>query len=273
MDVYFDYKKYGTPHRMFVQGLMTRGIIDPDEFDHLFNLCLLRAKVKPPNQHTEHRQKAKKAFISTIKSTIESKTSLKLLLVYNEESKQMKRSLLLSNQMDRSRDSNQLTIKAMVTFLPHEIEFLQLLVHEILEDEMREVPQTPALNLSKKVKKKKMTLDECNELLHRFIEHKWLVLSKESNIRLSTRFIYEMEPFLKDEYGHIQDLKCTSCHKIVIRSIACPNEDCDSQFHVYCAATSKSRCIVCEEDLPSKRSLFNPINNKRSRKRRKSRAE
>ena len=40
---YFDYKKYGEPHRMFVQGLMTRGIIGPDEFDHLFNLCLIRA--------------------------------------------------------------------------------------------------------------------------------------------------------------------------------------------------------------------------------------
>ena len=68
--------------------------------------------VKPPMKNTDHRQRAKKAFISTIKSTIESKTSLKLLLVYNEESKQMKRSLLLSNQMDRSKDSNQLTIKA-----------------------------------------------------------------------------------------------------------------------------------------------------------------
>ena len=46
VDIYFDYKKYGRPHQMFVQGLMTRGIIDPDEFDHLFNLCLLRAKGK-----------------------------------------------------------------------------------------------------------------------------------------------------------------------------------------------------------------------------------
>jgi len=271
VDIYFDYKKYGRPHQMFVQGLMTRGIIDPDEFDHLFNLCLLRAKVKPPMKNTDHRQRAKKAFISTIKSTIESKTSLKLLLVYNEESKQMKRSLLLSNQMDRSKDSNQLTIKAMVTFLPHEIEFLQLLVHEILDDPMREIPQTPALNLSKKVKKKKMTLDECNELLERLMEHKWLVISKDSNIRLSTRFIYEMEPFLKDEYGHIQDLKCTSCHKIVIRSIECPNLDCDSQFHVYCANASKSRCIVCEEDLPSKRKSFNSTTP--GLKRRKSRTE
>jgi len=272
MDVYFDYKKYGTPHRMFVQGLMTRGIIDPDEFDHLFNLCLLRAKVKPPSEKTEHRQKAKKAFISTIKSTIEAKTSLKLLLVYNEESKQMKRSLLLSNQMDRSKDSNQLTIKAMVTFLPHEIEFLQLLIREILDDPMREIPQTPALNLCKRVKKKKMTLDECNDLLERLMEHKWLVLSKDSNIRLSTRFIYEMEPFLKDEYGQTQDLKCTSCHKIVIRSIVCPNEDCDSQFHVYCANASKYVCIACDVDLPHRRKILSTDDHTNSRKR-KSRTE
>ena len=98
----------------------------------------------------------------------------------------------------------------MVTFLPHEIEFLQLLVHAILDEPMREIEQTPALNISKKVKKKKVTLEEANEILEKFIEHKWLILSRESNIRLSTRFIYEMEPFLKDEYGQIQGVQLKS---------------------------------------------------------------
>ena len=67
--------------------------------------------VKPPEMDTKFRQEAKKAFITTIRNTIESKTSLKLILVYNEERKDKKRGLLLSNQMDRSDDSNQLTIK------------------------------------------------------------------------------------------------------------------------------------------------------------------
>ena len=40
----FDYKKYGDPHRMFVQGMMTRGILEPDEFEHLFDLCLRNYK-------------------------------------------------------------------------------------------------------------------------------------------------------------------------------------------------------------------------------------
>ena len=40
----FDYKKYGDPHRMFVQGMMTRGILEPDEFEHLFDLCLRHYK-------------------------------------------------------------------------------------------------------------------------------------------------------------------------------------------------------------------------------------
>jgi len=155
---YFDFKKYGEPHRMFVQGLMTRGIIGPDEFDHLFNLCLIRANVKPPEMDTKFRQEAKKAFITTIRNTIESKTSLKLILVYNEERKDKKRGLLLSNQMDRSDDSNQLTIKAMVTFLPHELEYMKLLIKAIIDNPMRELQQTVALNMSKKVKKKKVTL-------------------------------------------------------------------------------------------------------------------
>ena len=40
----FDYKKYGDPHRMVVQGMMTRGILKPDEFDHLFDICLRHYK-------------------------------------------------------------------------------------------------------------------------------------------------------------------------------------------------------------------------------------
>jgi len=268
-DECFDYKKYGEPHRMFLQGLMTRGIIGPDEFDHLFNLCLIRANVKPPEMETKFRQEAKKAFITTIRNTIESKTSLKLILVYNEERKDKKRGLLLSNQMDRSEDCNQLTIKAMVTFLPHELEYMKLLVKAIIDNPMRELSQTVALNMYKKVKKKKVTIAQSEATLEKFIEHKWLMLSKDENIRLSTRFIYEMEPYLNKAFKD-KDLKCSFCERIVIRSVVCPNKACDSQFHVYCAAGSHNQCFKCEDTLPARRNLLNSGKSIAGQKRRKS---
>ena len=43
--------------------------------------------VQPPANKTEDRTIAKKAFISTIKSKVESTTGLKLLPVYDEEKK------------------------------------------------------------------------------------------------------------------------------------------------------------------------------------------
>ena len=73
----------------------------------LFNDCSF--SVQPPANKTEDRTNAKKAFISTIKSKVESTTGLKLLPVYDEEKKHKTRGLILANQMDRSKDSNNLT--------------------------------------------------------------------------------------------------------------------------------------------------------------------
>ena len=83
--------------------------------------------VQPPANKTEDRTNAKKAFISTIKSKVESTTGLKLLPVYDEEKKHKTRGLILANQMDRSEDSSNLTVRSMVAFQPYEIEYLRLL--------------------------------------------------------------------------------------------------------------------------------------------------
>ena len=159
----------------------------------------------------------------------------------------------------------------MVTFLPHELEYMKLLVKAIIDNPMRELQQNVALNLSKKVKKKRVSIVQSENTLEKFIEHKWLMLSKDGNIRLSTRFIYEMEPYLNKAFKD-KDLKCSFCERIVIRSVVCPNKACDSQFHVYCAAGSSNQCFKCEDTLPSRRKLLNSSNSMAGQKRRKSSA-
>ena len=43
------------------------------------------------------------------------------------------------NKADRSRDSTQLTKKAMVDFTPHELEYLKRIVAAIMETEEKEL--------------------------------------------------------------------------------------------------------------------------------------
>ena len=161
------------------------------------------------------------------------------------------------------------TVRSMVAFQPYELEYLRLLFDAIMKNPMRELQENVALNLSKKVKKKKVTLSQSESIIEKFIEYKWLIYSKDKDIRLSTRFIYEMEPFLNNEYRNL-NLNCSYCRKIVIRSVICPNKKCDSQFHVYCAASLTHQCFKCEESLPSRRKL---LNLSAGRKRRKSSIE
>ena len=42
----FRFNVYGDPHRLFVQAMMCRGVIDSKEFKPLFDLCLKRCKSK-----------------------------------------------------------------------------------------------------------------------------------------------------------------------------------------------------------------------------------
>ena len=232
-------------------------------------LTFLSISVNPPKPLSDESKRAKKDFITCIRNKIEEKTNLRLIHVYNEERKTKVRSLMLANRMDRSTDSNKLTIKSMVTFSPHELEYLRLLVDAILNDPMRELEQIKALNLGKKVKRRKVSVSQTEIIVEKFIEHKWLVLSSLNNIRLSTRFIYEMEPFLRNVYRN-KSLNCNLCEKIVIRSVECPNKSCDLQLHSYCAALRSNQCFKCEESLPSKRKLYRSSSSGPDKRRRKS---
>jgi hypothetical protein len=103
-----------------------------------------------------------------------------------------------------------------------------------MENPMRQIKSTKALNASKNLDKstKKIQPHEAEMILQKFKDNKWLV-EKDGIILLSTRFIYEMEPFLKDVYTDFVN-QCSLCRKIAIRCIECPNENCDSKYHAYC---------------------------------------
>jgi len=244
---------YGDPHRMFVQSMMSRSIISATEFTALFELIFKKCNIHMRLGNIGERQKK---FILTCNKMLEEKCNMKILKVLDEESPKKISFLVLTNRADRSKDTNKLTIKDQFNFAPHELEYLKLVLNEIMENPMRQVKSTKALNIAKNLDKstKKIQAHEAEAILQKFKNHNWLRETSSGTILLSTRFIYEMEPFLKETYPEYVG-KCILCRKIAIRFIECPNENCDSQFHAYCAKGIEYRCnqLQCKSTLPERR--------------------
>ena len=241
---------YGDPHRMFVQAMMSRSIISATEFNALFELIFKKCNVEMRLGNIGDRQKA---FILSCNKMLEDKCNMKILKVLDEESSRRISYLILTNRADRSKDTNKLTIKDQFNFAPHELEYLKLLLDEIMDEPMREIKSTKALNIAKNLEKstRRIQAHEAEVILQKFKDHQWLSETRSGAILLSTRFIYEMEPFLRETYGQRVG-KCTLCRKIAIRSIFCSNEYCNSQFHAYCAKGIDHKCNQCRETIPER---------------------
>ena len=247
----FDFKTYDDPHRMFLQAMMCRGIINTSEFRNLFNTVLRRCNVEESDSVED-----KKSFLLALNGKIENKCGLKILKAQDEnDTKKTKSYLVLVNLMDRSADTNKLTIKSMITFTPVEMDYLKLLMDGILRHPMRELTSLDALNLSNSNKRVGGVV-EAERMLAKFQKHRWLDKIELSQgrvyFRLSTRFIQEMQHYLKHVYPNQVD-NCDRCKKIVVRSILCSKPDCDAHYHMYCAFGGK--CNKCSTDLPRDRLL------------------
>ena len=246
---------YGDPHRMFVQAMMNRCTIAASEFSPLFEMICKNCNIQLDTYTKGDKQKA---LILATNKVLESKCNMKVIKVYDEELTKKVSSLVLINRTDRSRDTNKLTIKDQLTFAPHELEYLKLILDEIMENPMRQIKSTKALNVSKNMDKntKKIQPHEAEAILEKFKDNKWLV-EKDGIILLSTRFIYEMEPFLKDVYTDFVN-QCSLCRKIAIRCIECPDENCDNKYHAYCIREIRQKtgqnpkCPQCKSILPER---------------------
>jgi len=255
---------YGKPHRMFIQAMLTRGIIASGELKKLFELIMKRCGVKVPD--AKETTLAYKEFYLAINSKIEGKCGLKIVKCLDEEKFSKHSFMALINKTDRSKDSNKLTIKDQVNFLPHEMEYLKLVVDNIMEDQLHELRETKALSLHNKVvksNKKIQSLQEAQIILQKFKDYKWLTTCEETGaILLSTRFIFEMEPFLRENYPDLP--MCSSCQKIVIRPIECETDRCSGVFHYHCsykkidkvAKYDKVNCTLCHSELPDRKEVY-----------------
>lgn len=245
-------QRYGDEHRIFLQGIMCNGILDQKAVRNLFEIAMARVEGDIPEELRERDLRAALLVKSINDELDRNKLNMKIIKISEEDRRKKQTSYVLVNRMDRSDDSTQLTRKAMVDFQPFELEFLKLLVAEIICSDDRQVEEIPALHLHNRVKTKAMRPQEAEDVLHRFIEQNWLKKDVEW-IRLSSRFIAEMEPYLKEV--HANDISdCRLCRTTVIRAVIC--EECQTSYHLYCLASklppeaTAAKCIECKKNVP-----------------------
>ena len=76
--------------------------------------------------------------------------------------------LAFVNKTDRSNgEDNGVTLKAMVTFQPFEIEYLKVIVRAIMSNELRFVNSTTALNAFREVKSRKFDINLADKTIRK----------------------------------------------------------------------------------------------------------
>lgn len=284
---------YSDEHRIFVQGIMTRGILNSEEVYSLLDMACRRCDVEMPVDRKEKSLKLVK-FIQTINRELEPMGMI-IKKALDEDTKMKAAFFVLCNNYDRSEDISQLTVKAMVTFSPNEMTYIKMLMENIIRSEDKEISPTFALNCANFVNysntTKKFTQQDAEVALKKFMEQKWLKYDNpqhQSQIRLSTRFIAEMHPYLQDarkksdeenedelEEGFLEMAKeigmCPLCNNLVIRSINCL--DCGAKYHLYCifqtaeeSTPETGKCKKCKKPVPIRRKASSRENHERKRK-------
>lgn len=242
-------KEYGDSHRMFAQAMLSRGIVNGLEITNLFKICCQKGELEIDDPAQD-----KKDFLLCVNSRL-SKLNLKLKNIADEVDTDKKSFLALVNLTDRSNETSKLTIKAMNTFAPFEIEYLKLIIEAIIYEPGKQVGLTMALNACSSVKTKKLGVVDAQRILDKLHQNKWLIINRDK-LRFHPRFIAEMEPWLKDMYPDFVNT-CTACQKLVIKSLYCPNEDCEGVYHIHCIydrkVKNRGKCLRCKGAMDMKR--------------------
>ena len=135
----------------------------------------------------------------------------------------------------------------MYDFKEKDVEYIKILMNNILLSDDKELGIQEALNLSREVKVGKLTMQEAEKTINLFVEKKWLKFSEgDTHIRLSARFLAEMESYLitlgrdadGDDHPGTGVHQCDLCSQLLIRALTCENQVCRATYHRFCIAKS-----------------------------------
>jgi len=237
---------YDDEHRIFLQGMMSHGILDFKSVFELLEAALGLCKIAIPDSRAE-RDKAIMKLVSEINDNIR---ELNLTIRKGVDEENGTNYFMLINTSQRGPVLSQLQTSLSAA----ELEYLRLLATEILLAEDRALPSNVALNLIGKMEgntNKKFSLQDAEATISKLIANKWLRKLDRANVGIGVRFIGEMGDWITECLGGEVE-KCKICRKMALRGIFC---HCGVVYHKVCAmrlpaaSDDKFNCMKCKAEL------------------------
>jgi len=223
--------EYEDEHRLFVQGIMAKGVLNNKEVHALHEKVLKICNIEIPEKKKDLIDLLAKN-IRTINNEIE---SVGLMIKKGVEEDTGESCFMLVNTQSRAVGGNKfLATKVQSQFSPAELDYLRLLATEILQSGEKMITSRMALNLMDQVGGgKKLSMSEAEASIEKFISCRWLKLVEEGCLTVDVRFLGEMETWMVEVVGGVA--KCQICRKVVVRGVYCT---CDPMvaWHKHCLA-------------------------------------
>lgn len=237
---------YDDEHRIFLQGMMSRGILDFKTVLSLLEATLGLCKIAMPGSRAERDQ----AIMKLVHDINDKIRDLNLTIRKGVDEEDGTNYFMLINTSQRGPVLNQV----QTALSAPELEYLRLLATEILFVEDRSLPSNIALNLIGKMEgntNKKFSLQNAENTISKLIANKWLRKLDRSHVGLGVRFIGEMGDWITECLGGEVD-KCQVCRKMALRGIFC---QCRVVYHKVCAMRLPAakddtfNCMKCKAEL------------------------
>lgn len=225
---------YSDEHRIFLQGMMCRGILDSNEVHDLLRRTLKACHIDIPQKKEEC-----KILIGIIVGIINDEISTLGLKIDkgNDEDTGKPCYMLINNSSRMVGNSRDLGTSVQSQWSALELEYLRLVATEILQSEERVISNSQALQLTDQVGKngcRRMTMEGAEVTINKLLAARWLKLvESNSKLALDVRFIGEMESWMVEIMGADKMAYCKACRKLVVRGVFCNN--CETvAWHHYC---------------------------------------
>ncbi|KAK9898668.1 hypothetical protein P389DRAFT_36855 [Cystobasidium minutum MCA 4210] len=151
--------------------------------------------------------------------------------------------------------------KIATEYTPQEIAYFRTLIKLIIKSGDRyAISSNDAKSAGRnKAVRPELKLAEAEKLLRTFVAKGWLMATsvkvgskKVDMYQLSARARMELEHYLAEQYPAQmdKDFECKACNEMVMKGVACPQEDCIMRMHDHCARSYFSRnrpiCPACK---------------------------
>jgi len=235
-------------HRVFLQGLMCKGVLNKKEVDQLFEKSLKVCSLEVP----EKRKEMNDLLVKTIHVINDNLGEVGLVVRKGVDEDSGESYFMLVNTSGRQAGP-ELGAGVQAQWSREELEYLRLVATEILQSQEKSVSSRLALNLTDQVggqgRGKRLSMEGAEAAINRLIEAKWLKVLHNGSLGLDVRFLGEMESWMVEV---VPDgvAKCQICRKIVVRGIYCHCQD-NQACHRYCIARQakagggQTKCKQC----------------------------